>query len=320
MEAMKITLISTVMNESENIRLFLDSILNQSKKLNEVIIIDGNSNDPTSKILKEYIVKFKKQNIKYLTKIIPGNRAVGRNKAIELSSCDLIVCSDAGCILDKDWVKNITIPIKNKKADVVAGYYKGITNSIFQKCLIPYVLVMPDRVDPYKFLPATRSMAFTKKIWKKAQGFPEKYSDNEDFVFAHKLKVIGARIIFVKEALVYWIPVRNLVHAYNMFFRFAKGDIEAKILRPKVILINVRYILGILLLLLAIINKDIILLMLFSVLLVLYIVWAIMKNYKYVNNYKAIVILPILQFVSDIAVIGGTLTGLINLWGIKKTQ
>jgi hypothetical protein len=74
------------------------------------------------------------------------------------------------------------------------------------------------------------------------------------------------------------------------------------------------------LLLLAIINKDITLFIFFSALLLLYIAWAIVKNYKYVNSYKAIAILPILQFVSDIAVIGGTLAGLINIWGIKKTQ
>jgi glycosyltransferase involved in cell wall biosynthesis len=318
MEVMKITFIATVLNEAENIKIFLDSILSQTEKPDEVIIIDGNSSDSTNKTLKDFSVKFKKLNIKYLTGVVPGNRAMGRNKAIELSSCDLIVCSDAGCILDKDWVKNITRPFKNKNADVVAGYYKGLAGSMFQKCLIPYVLVMPDRVDPYKFLPATRSMAFTKNIWKKVHGFPEKYSNNEDYVFARKLREIGAKIIFVNDALVYWMPVRNLAQAYNMFFRFAKGDTESKILRPKVILINVRYVLGILLLLLAIINKDITLF--FSALLLLYIAWAIVKNYKYVNSYKAIAILPILQFVSDIAVIGGTLAGLINIWGIKKTQ
>src|SRR6476620_5834706 len=104
-----------------------------------------------------------------------------------------------------------------------------------------------------------------------------------------------------------------------MFSRFAVGDAEAKILRPKVILILLRYILGILILFLAIIKKDLMLSVFILILFSSYILWAILKNYKYIKDLHAIFILPVLQLTSDFAVIIGTITGVFKIWDTKKT-
>ncbi|MBI2430717.1 MAG: glycosyltransferase [Candidatus Levybacteria bacterium] len=311
---MKISFITTVFNEEATVEALLESIIRQSRMPDEVIIVDGGSTDATASIISNFTKTFTSEESKSLLRHHPrwktitkkGNRAVGRNEAIRQASGDVIVSSDAGCVLDKDWVKNITEPFKNKDVDVVAGYYKGMPRTIFQKCLVPYVLVMPDKVDPQNFLPASRSMAFTKKIWEKAGGFPEKYSSNEDFVFAKRLKEISAKIVFAKDAILYWMPRKNLKEAFAMFFRFAYGDAQAGILRPKVFLIFLRYFLGVLLLL-SYINA-------FYVVVILYTVWSIWKNYRYAKKWQAIFILPILQIVSDMAVLLGT------IWGIQNKR
>ncbi|HSW47876.1 MAG TPA: glycosyltransferase [Candidatus Saccharimonadales bacterium] len=317
---MKISFIATVYNEQETILNLLDSLLGQIKLPQEVIIVDGGSNDETFKIINNQKIRFEKKHVKLKCFIKKGNRSVGRNYAIENSSGDIIVCSDAGCVLDKDWIKNITEPFGKNEVDVVSGYYKGNASSLFQKCLIPYVLVMPNKLDHDKFLPASRSMGFIKSIWQKAGGFPEQFSNNEDFVFANKLKKINAKFVFQKNAFVYWLPRKNLMEAYIMFYRFALGDAEAMMLRPKVGLIFARYLFGILILILAIISKVNVLKVLILILLALYILWAIFKSYKYILDLRAIFILPVLQITSDIAVIVGTTLGLIKLWDTKMRQ
>lgn len=128
----------------------------------------------------------KKKNIDFKLFFKKGNRAVGRNEAIERATGEVVLCSDAGNILNKNWIKNISEPFYDSKVDVVAGYYRSLSKNVFQKCLAPYVLVMEDRVDPKNFLPATRSIAFRKAVWEKIGGFPEEYSHNEDYVFAQK--------------------------------------------------------------------------------------------------------------------------------------
>ncbi len=310
---MKISFITTVFNEEKTVSALLDSLAEQSRMPDEVIIVDAMSTDNTVESIKYYVSSIKgKERFKKITfKIIEkrGNRAVGRNEAIKKATGNIIVCSDAGCVLDKDWVKNITAPFSDPTTDVVAGYYAGKAETVFKKCLVPYVLVMPDRVDPKNFLPATRSMAFRKSVWEKVGGFPEEYSHNEDYVFAKKLKNIGAHFVFAKDAIVYWKPRKNLQQAFVMFFRFAYGDAQARILRPKVAFLFARYLLGFLLLLSYFFYRSPLILTTVYVILAAYVAWSIKKNYRYVNDWRGIFILPMLQLVSDMAVLTGTVIG-----------
>lgn len=326
---MEISFITTIYNEEKNISEFLDSLLNQTKLPDEIIIVDGGSSDKTLDIINHVIARrydeailsnkpssfilwsIQLKNKKIIFKILlkKGNRSVGRNEAVNNASGEIITCSDSGNILDKHWLENITKPFLKKNVDVVAGYYQGKPANIFQKCLIPYVLVMPDKVDPGTFLPAARSIAFTKSIWEKVGGFDEKLSHNEDYVFAKKLKKTGTKIVFAKNAIVNWIPRNSYKEAFIMFFRFAFGDAEAGILRTNVIFLFVRYTFGLFLLYLFFLYKLQYVAFLMLVLLLLYFVWTVNKNYNYVKDIRAFYTLPQLQLTADIAVMSGTIAG-----------
>ena len=308
---MKTSLICTVLNEEATINSFLHSIVKQTKNLEEIIIVDGGSTDGTVKVISNFVSQHKNLKLTLLRK--NGNRSIGRNEAIRYAKADIILSTDAGCMLDKDWVKNIIEPFKNTDVDVVAGYYKGYAKTLFQQCLMPYVLIMPDKIDPDNFLPAGRSLAFKKTIWKKVKGFNEKYSHNEDYVFAKDLKKIGARIVFKDNAIVYWIPRDNLRESFYMFFRFAYGDAEAGIFRPKVILLFTRYIIVILFVSFYIISKSTLIINFLFVIFILYVFWAIIKNYKYARHWQAFYILPLIQFTADLAVMIGTVFGIFRL-------
>ncbi len=306
---MKVSFIATVYNEESTVGDLLESLLIQSRMPDEIIIVDGGSSDRTVANIKNQISKIKYQNVRFRILVKKGNRAVGRNEAIKHADKEIIACSDSGCILDKDWVKNITKPFEDSAVDVVAGYYKGDANNIFEKCLIPYVLVMPDKIDGKNFLPASRSMAFRKSIWRKAGKFPERFSDNEDYVFAKQLKKNNAKILFEKKAFVYWKPKNNIGDAFVMFYRFARGDSESRIFRQKVILIFLRYIIALGILFSFFLLKSNLILNTLYLMFALYIVWSICKNYKYVKDIRAVIFLPLIQVTSDIAIILGTIVG-----------
>lgn len=306
---MKLTFITTVLNENHSIGGLLSSLIKQTRFPDEIIIVDGGSNDKTVKIVKSYEDKLSKTGINLKIFVKKGNRSVGRNQAIKAASGDILVCSDSGCVLDKNWIAEITEPFKEKDTDVVAGYYEGVSNNVFQKCVIPYALVMPNQIDPANFLPATRSMAFRKTVWKKIGGFDEKLSHNEDYDFARKIKKQSFKIAFARNAVVYWSPPNNIKKAFIMFFRFAYGDAEAEIYRPKAILIILRYLIGLILIKAALLLNSTFLFIFVYVLIINYLLWAILKNYWYVKKLEALVILPILQFTSDLAVIFGTALG-----------
>lgn len=317
---MKTSFVATVKNEEDEIRPFLDSLLAQTTMPDEVIIVDGGSADGTIKIIKEMMNQFEKKTFFMLLEK-KGNRSVGRNEGIRRAFGDVIVSSDAGCILSPDWTAQIVKPFVDESVDVVAGYYQGESKSIFQKCLAPYALVMPDRVNAATFLPASRSMAFKKIAWVKMRGFPERFSYNEDYVFARKLRDMGANIVFAKHAIVSWTPRENIIAAFTMFFQFAMGDTEAGIFRSKVLFLFVRYIAGVVVLYFMCFYWRGMVVLIVLLLFLMYSLWAVVKNYRYVKNPLAIVLLPCIQFVSDIAVMVGSFTGIWRgIWVTHRKQ
>lgn len=315
---MKVSLAITVFNEEESIVSLLESIMHQIKRPDEVIIVDGGSNDTTVERIKEFINRFDKKRVIKLFKK-KCNRPEGRNLAIAKAKFAIIAITDAGCILHRKWLKEITDPFKDKNTDIVSGYYKTLKASTFEQAVAAYTLVMPDKIDPKQFLPSARSMAIRKIVWKKAGGFPIEFPLNEDYVFARKLKRLGKQFSFTKKAIVYWKPRENILKAFLMFFYFSTGDSMAGILRPKVFLIFVRYVLVLWLLVISFYFSFSFMLRIISYILLAYVLWSIWKNYKYVRRREAFIFLPILQFTSDIAVILGTSFGFFkSLWDTQK--
>ncbi len=305
---MKISFISTVLNEAKTIEGFIESILAQTKLPDEIIIVDAGSKDKTVDLINGLSRKYKsKINIKLIIKL--GNRSQGRNEAIKKSIGEIILTSDSGCILDRNWIKNIIKPFKDKNISVSSGYYYPITNNVFEKCLATYTCVMPDKIDEDNFLPSSRSIAFRKTAWDKVGGYPEQLDTCEDLVFDKNLKSKSLKFKFSKEAFVYWPQRKNILQAIKQFFNYAVGDGKANFFRPQTPYLFLRYLLvGYILFLIPII-KSFILLFIFISIFIAYIAWSIIKNYKYVNDLKALIYLPILQFSSDLAVISGTIVG-----------
>lgn len=306
---MKISFITTVLNEEKTIDIFLDSLSKQTQKPEEIIIVDAGSSDKTVKKIKSFQVSNPTIMIRII--IVNGaNRARGRNEAVKNARGDIIVCSDAGCILDKNWLKNITEPFNDSKIDVVSGYYKPITNNVFERCLAAYTCVMPDRINPDTFLPSSRSIAFKKSVWQKIGGYPEYLDTCEDLVFAKKLKNTGCKSKARVDAIVYWPQRKNLKEAAMQLYRYAQGDGRARYIRPQTPLLFLRYLVGISLLIALFVSRSPFILYLISVILFLYLLWSVGKNFKYIKHGQAIFILPILQFTADFAVMAGFLKGL----------
>lgn len=290
----QVAVVVTVLNETNTIHRLIAALQSQTLKPQEIVIVDGGSSDGTREKLQ------KVRSVKSF--LYKGNRSEGRNFGVSKTTSSLIAFTDAGCIPDKDWLKELIKPFNGKNVDVVSGYYKGLPANVFEKCLVPYVLVMPDKIVG-EFLPATRSMAIRRKTWNLSGGFDPNNSLSEDFVFANKLKSMGIKFSFAPKAIVGWLPRKNLRQAASMFLNFAIGDTQAGIIRPKVKALAVRYYLFFFLVFITPFTW---------ILLIPYLVWAIGKNYRYVKDIRAVFWLPVLQILSDIMVLFGSIVGLLS--------
>lgn len=290
----KVSVVITVFNEAETIGPLIESLLKQTLRPAEIIVVDGGSGDGTWELLHK--------NKKIRAFQLIGNRSVGRNLGVSHASSPIIAFTDAGCIPEPDWLKNLVSPFGDPKVWVVSGYYKGVATSPFERSLIPYVLVMPDQIGS-EFLPATRSMGILKSVFVRSGGFDEKLWHNEDYEYAIRLKKSGVKFTFARDAVVVWQPRKNLKSAAWMFLRFAIGDGQAGILRKSVKLLFVRYYIFAFLIFIS---------PWFWLLAVPYLLWAIVKNFKYVKVWQGLFWLPILQVTVDIMVLFGTIVGLLS--------
>ena len=320
-----VSLIITVKNEALNILALLKSIQSQTLGPNQVVIVDGGSSDQTVAIIKSFIkqqssLKSKSSQPKYQLLIKELNRSQGRNLAIERADHELIAMTDAGCTLDKNWLKELIETKQKMGTPVVAGYYQGLAKSPFTQAVIPYFLVMPGRVNPQNFLPATRSMLIEKSLWRAVGGFREDLDVSEDYDFSQRVKSYldsksesrtkskaKFKIAFTAQAIVIWQPPDNLVHFLATVVNMAVGDARANLIRTKVKLIFGRYLLAFSLLSLWLETCQ----SYFGISLMLatfvYISWSIFKNWRWAQT--GWYWLPVLQITSDIMIMGGTVLG-----------
>ena len=147
-----ITVVIPARNEEKNIGHCIESILLQTYpiQLFEVIIVDDNSIDSTSAIVNSFTQK----NIS-LIKLsdFAGNENLNSYKkkaietAISLATGNLIVTTDADCIVQPEWLKTI------------ASYYEN-TGSVFIAAPVVYADVLPDDSELKKFFKIFQSLDF----------------------------------------------------------------------------------------------------------------------------------------------------------------
>jgi len=220
------TVIVTVRNESGSVEPLLDSLFQGSRSPDEVVIADGGSTDDTVARLRARAAA--EPRLRVL--LTPGNRSVGRNAAIRAARHELIACTDAGVQVEATWLERILRPFQEEAAtDVVAGFYRPIARTAFERAAGVVSAPAPRDVDPNRFLPSTRSIAFRRAAWERAGGFDEALAHNEDTPFALALKAVGCRFVFAADAVVGWSPRGDLGTFYRQHRRFGLGDGESRV-------------------------------------------------------------------------------------------
>jgi glycosyltransferase involved in cell wall biosynthesis len=219
----KISLICTVKNEESTIGDLIDALSKQTRKPDEVIIIDGGSTDWTPEIVREYASRDPK--LKFFVEK-GANISKGRNIAVSLASCDIIACTDAGNLPEAMWLERLIEPLEAGTADVASGAYIFYGQSDLEITMVDLTYVPIERWGD-DFIPAGRSVAFTRDAWRKAGKFPEWLNAAEDTYFDFKAKEVGARFVLVKNAIVHYRVMLNFRELFKTQISYVKWDTVA---------------------------------------------------------------------------------------------
>lgn len=182
---MKVSVIIPVYNEEKVIAECLKSLLDQSYKDQEIIVIDDGSTDKTVDVIKSYPVRLLQQN-----HLGPGAaRNLGANKAIG----EILVFVDADMTFDKDFIAKLIQPIEEGKSIGTFSKEEYVLNKDkhWSKCWNLNRNLPFNRMHPQNY-PETQAVfrAILKKEFLKVGGFTTiGYID--DHTLADKLGVLA---------------------------------------------------------------------------------------------------------------------------------
>ena len=229
---MKVSVIATVLNEGPAIRRLLDSLVAQTRVPDEVVIVDGGSSDDTVSILQAYA----DQGLLPLRVLIEqdANISRGRNVAITAASADVIASTDAGVRLAPEWLEELVVPFEtHNPPQVVAGFFVPDPQNVFEIAMGVTVLPTLADVDPNRFLPSSRSVAFTRAAWEVSGGYPEWLDYCEDLIFDFRLSALFSPFVFAPRAVAYFRPRSSLRGFFKQYYLYARGDGKADLWRKR---------------------------------------------------------------------------------------
>ncbi len=230
----KVTVIVAARNEAANIRHNLLSIIKQNypQDLLEIVVVDDNSTDNTVNIIQELALST--NNIKLIE--LQNLKLAGKKNAIETaiknSSGELIITTDADCIMHEKWIASIVNFQEHTNAEMIVSpvmFYNEST--IFQKMqTLEFLALMGTTAGTLYYNKATlcngANLAYTRKAVEAVDGFSNisHIPTGDDVLLMYKIKKhFPAAIHFLKstDAVVYTQAQKNLQTFINQRIRWA---------------------------------------------------------------------------------------------------
>lgn len=225
-----ISVVVPALNEEKYLEKNLMTLMNQSYKNFEIIVVDNNSTDHTAQIAKKYgaIV------ISCHEKGVGAARQAGFLKA----KGTIIATTDADNLLPEDWLTTISQRFeKDKKMVAYGGLFRLYSGPFSARIAVKYLGYSAFQVDKLfsgKWSLIAQNMAVRKDAFLQVGGF-KKVQMGEDADLAQRLAAVG-NVILDKNFLVYasgrrvryglwygvWTYAPNAL--YRMFFKKQKFD------------------------------------------------------------------------------------------------
>ena len=205
-------------NAESTIREVIDSILNQSYKFDEIIVVNDSSNDKTVEKIKSF------SELKIINNNTNKGLGFSRNVGIENCKNEIVAGIDADVVLDKFWLETILSYLKKDKIVMCGGNLKEkLTENKFNLWRSIYYKQNwgeQELLNP-PFLYGCNTIQL-KSIWKQIGGYNEELKTNgEDVEYCNRVRSNqDTNVFYSNKALCYHLQNDNIKTLSKRVWRY----------------------------------------------------------------------------------------------------
>lgn len=233
-ENMLFSIIVPVYNRPDEIKDLIDSLMQQSDKNFELVLVEDGSTVPCEKQVE---AAAKDLRIKYFYKENEG-RSIARNYGMARAGGDYFIFVDSDCILPPSYISDLRKNLIDKPTDCYGGPDAAHDSFTDMQKAINFAMtsflttggIRGGKVSMEKFTPRTFNMGFSRKVYENVGGFREMFS--EDIDMSSRIRLAGFSISLFPEVFVYHKRRVNLKKFWRQVYVFGMSRITLQLLYP----------------------------------------------------------------------------------------
>lgn len=229
------SVIVPVYNRPGEVDELLDSLLSQTARNFEVIIVEDGSTVPCGEVVRKYADKG--LNVKYFPKENEG-RSIARNYGLERAAGEYFIFFDSDCVIPADYFSKLDRMRGERPYDAFGGPDAADSSFTTTQKAINFAMtsflttggIRGGRVSLEKFTPRTFNMGFSRKVYETVGGFREMFS--EDIDMSTRIRLAGFTIGLYPDLPVFHKRRVDFRKFFRQVYVFGMSRITLKLLYP----------------------------------------------------------------------------------------
>lgn len=220
----RISVLIPCFNEEASVRRSVESALFQTRKPDQIVVVDDGSTDRSTDILREFGDRITFVRIPFNT----GNKSYAQEYGLRFIDGDIFITADADTLLDRRFVEHIAIAFQDPNVAAVCGYVKSIKHNWLTACReIEYVFgqmfykIAQSYINALIVVPGCAA-AFRTDIFRRDVRYTHD-TVTEDLDFTYQLHKKGYTIRYERSAVVYTQDPGDLASYVNQMRRWYRG-------------------------------------------------------------------------------------------------